>query len=316
MTAKILSVDDLGLPEFAPGAREDGNIFDLSSHERAREALELALSMSEPGFNVFVLGENRSGRLTSTVDFLTEAVESTRSPDDWVYLNNFRQLSVPVAVRLPAGHGRKLRSALQGLVGALTQSLRAAFSGETFQKHMQSEGEGAQTALNTEMKAIQDAARDKGLDILQSEQGHMIVATDDKGEPIPADKMNDEQRALVAEHGPGLAEQIHAVNRKTAEVQTAFQKRAAELGREVAERTCGPLIDAAMAEFADLHGLNRWLVELRSDVIENFQAFLPQPEEGGLPAEYAPGRRYAVNLFVDYPQDAAIPSRCGGEPDI
>lgn len=307
MTAKILSADDLGLPEFAPGAREDGNIFDLSSHERAREALELALSMSEPGFNVFVLGENRSGRLTSTVDFLTEAAGSGPSPDDWVYLNNFRQLSEPVAVRLPAGNGRKFRSALQGLVGGLMQALRAAFSGEAFQKHMQSEGEGAQNALNAEMKAIQDAAREKGLDILQSEQGHMIVATDDKGEAVPAEKMNDEQRALVAEHGPRLAEQIQAVIRKTAEVQAAFQKRAAELGREVADRTCGPLIDAAMAEFADLHGLNRWLVELRADVIENFQAFLPQPEEGGLPVEHAPGRRYAVNLFVDHPQDATVP---------
>jgi predicted ATP-dependent protease len=307
MTAKKLSADDLGLPEFSPGVSEDGNIFDLSSHERAREALELALSMSEPGFNVFVLGENRSGRLTSTVDFLTEAVGNGPSPDDWVYLNNFHQLSEPVAIRLPAGDGRRLRSALQGLVGGLTQALRAAFSGEAFQKHMQSEGEGAQNALNAEMKAVQDTAREKGLDILQSEQGQMIVATDEKGEPVPADKMNDEQRALVAEHGPGLAEQIHAVNRKTAEVQAAFQKRAADLGGEVADRTCGPLIDAAMGEFVDIHGLNRWLVELRADIIENFQAFLPQPEEGGLPAEFAPGRRYAVNLFVDHPQEAKIP---------
>jgi predicted ATP-dependent protease len=119
--------------------------------------------------------------------------------------------------------------------------------------------------------------------------------------------MNDEQRALVAEHGSGLAEQIHAVIRKTAEVQAAFHKRAEELGREVADRTCGPLIDAATAEFAELHGLNRWLVELRADIIENFQAFLPQPEEGELPAEHAPGRRYAVNLFVDHPQEATVP---------
>ena len=307
MTAKKLSTDDLGLPEFSPGRRQEGVIFDLSSHRRAREALELALSMSEPGFNVFVLGDNRSGRLTSTVDFLKKAVDGGHAPDDWVYLNNFRQPSEPIAVRLPGGDGRKFRAALQQLVGALTQALRAAFSGDAFQKHMQTEGERAQKALNAEMQAIQDAAREKGLEIVHTQQGQMIVVTDDKGEPVPAERMNDEQRALVAEHGPGLAEQIHAVNRRTAEVQMVFQKRAAELGRQVADQTCGPLIDAAMGEFSDRHGLNRWLVELRADIIENFQAFLPQPEEGGLPVEYAPGRRYAVNLFVDNQADGKVP---------
>ena len=120
MTAKQLSAEALGIPVFAPGTKQDGVIFDLSSHRRAREALELALSMREPGFNVFVLGENRSGRLTSTVDFLRDAVGDDKAPDDWVYLNNFSQLSEPVAVRLPGGEGRKLRSGLQQLVGALT----------------------------------------------------------------------------------------------------------------------------------------------------------------------------------------------------
>ena len=307
MTAKKLSAADLGLPEFSPGTRQDGVIFDLSSHRRAREALELALSMTEPGFNVFVLGDNRSGRLTSTVDFLRKAVDSGHTPDDWVYLNNFRQPSDPIAVRLPGGDGRKFRTALNQLVGALTQALRAAFSGEDFQKHMQTEGESAQKALNAEIQTIQDAAREAGLDIVQTQQGQVIVVTDDKGAPIPADGMNEEQRALVAEHGPGLAERIHAVNRKTAEMQMAFQKRAAELGRQVAEQTCGPLIDAGMSEFSDRHGLNRWLVELRADIMEHFQAFLPQPEEGGLPAEYAPGRRYAVNLFVDNRADGKVP---------
>ena len=307
MTAKKLSADDVGIPEFSPGMRPDGVIFDLSSHQRAREALELSLSMPEQGFNVFVLGENRSGRLTSTVQFLKEAVGRQPAPGDWVYLNNFRQPSEPVAIRLPGGEGRRFRSALENLVGALTQALRAAFSGDAFQKNMQTEGEGAQKALNAEMKAVQDAAREKGLDIVQTQQGQMIVVTDEKGEPVPAEQMNDAQRALVTEHGPGLAEQIHALNRKTAEVQAAFSQRAAELGREVADRTCGPLIDAATGEFADRHGLNRWLVELRADILDNFQAFLPQPEEGGMPAEYAPGRRYAVNLFVDNGQDATAP---------
>lgn len=307
MTAKKLSPDQIGIPAFAPGARQDGAIFDLSSHQRAREALEMALAMPEPGFNVFVLGENRSGRLTSTVEFLHEAVSDSRAPDDWVYLNDFGAPGEPVAVRLPAGEGRKLRDAMRQLVGGLTQALRTAFGGESFQSKMQAEGEAAQNELNTQMKAVQEAAQAKGLDILQNQQGPVIVATNEEGEAVPADQMTDEQRALLAEHGPALAQQILAVNRRTAELQAAFQQRGAELGRQVADQTSGPVIDAALAAFAEQHGLNKWLVELRNDITDNYQAFLPVPEDSARPPELDPARRYAVNLLVDNQRNETLP---------
>lgn len=307
MTAKKLSPDEVGIPVFALGTRQDGAIFDLSSHQRAREALELALAVPEPGFNVFVLGENRSGRLTSTVDFLKAALSDSQAPDDWVYLNDFGAPGEPVAIRLPAGEGRKLRDAMQRLVGGLTQALRTAFGGESFQSQMQAEGETAQNELNNQMKAVQEAAKEKGLDILQNQQGPVIVAADENGEAIPAEQMTDEQRALLAEHGPALAQQILAVNRRTAELQAAFQQRGAELSRQVADQTSGPVIAAALAGFAEHHGLNKWLVELRSDITDNFQAFLPPPEEGARPPELDPARRYAVNLLVDNQRNETLP---------
>lgn len=307
MTVKKLAADQIGIPAFAPGTRQNGAIFDLSSHQRAREALELALAMPEPGFNIFVLGENRSGRLTSTVDFLKESLSDSRAPDDWVYLNDFGAPSEPVAVRLPAGDGRKLRDAMQQLIGGLTQALRTAFGGESFQSKMQAEGEAAQTELNSQMQAVQTAAQEKGLNILQNQQGPVIVATDDKGEAVPAEDMTDDQRALLAEHGPALAQQILAINRRTAELQAAFQQRGAELSRQVADQTSGPVIDAILGAFAEHHGLNKWLVELRNDITDNFQAFLPPPEEGARPPELDPARRYAVNLLVDNQLNETLP---------
>ena len=299
MKAKKLSADVVGIPEFPAGSRQEGAIFDLSSHRRAREALELALSMTEPGFNVFVLGENRSGRLTSTVDFLRDAVASHPASDDWLYVNNFNRPWEPVSVRLPCGEGRKFREAMQHLVAALTGALRAALASEAFQKPIQSEGEAAQSNLNAQMQAVLAAAKEQGLNIVQTEQGPMIVAVDENGEAVPAEKMSAAQRQTVAEHGPGLAQQIHEINRRTAELQAVFQERAGELGRQVADHTCGPVIDGLVDDFSQHHSLNRWLIALRNDIIENFQAFLSQPEEGGRPPECDPTRRYAVNLLVD-----------------
>lgn len=154
MSIKTIPVSELGLPAFDPGDKQDGVIFDLSSLKRAREALALALSMKDAGFNVFVLGENQSGRLTATVEHLETASKTMPAPSDWIYLNNFNELSEPVSARLPAGQGRAFRDAMERLVLALGEALKTAFGGDAFQHRMQSEGEAAQKALAASTKEI------------------------------------------------------------------------------------------------------------------------------------------------------------------
>ena len=299
MAIKTIPADNLGLPAFDPGSKEDGVIFDLSSHERAREALSLALSMEDDGFNVFVLGENQSGRLTATVEQLQAASASMPAPFDWIYLNNFSRLSEPAPVRLPPGQGREFRQAMERLVGALGEALKAAFGGDAFQTRMQSEGEAAQNALAASMKDVQDEARQHGLEIVQSPQGPMIVAVDENGGAIDPEKMTEDQRATIARVGPELARKIHDISRKSAEIRTDLQEKAGELGRQVADQTCGPMVDYFIGEFSGQEGLGRWLVELRNDIIENYQIFLPAADDVPRPPALSPEGRYAVNLLVD-----------------
>ncbi|MEX2455349.1 MAG: ATP-binding protein [Rhodospirillaceae bacterium] len=299
MSARTLSADDIGHPEFPPGTAQDGVVFDLSSHRRARDALELALAVHEPGFNVFVLGEDRSGRLTSTVAFLEQSVEPLPAPDDWVYVNNFQRPWEPIPVRLQQSEGRRLHDRMQHLLAQLGEAVQAAFGGDSFQKRMQSEGESARDRINARIKEIQEEARAVGLDVLQTEQGPMIVAIDEKGEAVGPDALNAEQRAALEQHGPRIAEDIREVGRRTAEAQAELRERADELGRQTADYTFGPLIDAFVAEFAMHSGLTRWLVELRNDMVDHYRTFLPAPPDSERPREFDPAHRYAINLFVD-----------------
>ncbi|HJS31718.1 MAG TPA: hypothetical protein VJ924_06980, partial [Alphaproteobacteria bacterium] len=76
MPPRKIPASDLGLPRFDwADTGQSIEAFALTSHTRAREALDFALAIDEPGFNVFVLGEDRSGRMTSTLEFLQRAVE-------------------------------------------------------------------------------------------------------------------------------------------------------------------------------------------------------------------------------------------------
>ncbi len=300
MVGRKLGASEVGYPDFDPGSSQEGRVFDFTSHQRAREALELMLSMPGNGFNVFVLGENRSGRLTSTVEFLTDAVENRPPPTDWVYVNNFARSWEPIPAALPAGQGRKFRDRMAGLVENISEALRAAFGGADFQKRVQEEGDAARQKINADMEAVRGEARRHGLDILQTPQGPMIVAVDGEGKPVPPEAMNDEQKAAIEAQGPVLAERIREISREAATVQTALQTRTLELGRQTADFTCGPLIEAFAADFSEIPDLTRWLVALKADIIENYRIFLPAPEEAERPPELEPALRYAVNLLVDH----------------
>ncbi|MEL0113632.1 MAG: AAA family ATPase, partial [Rickettsiales bacterium] len=83
-------------------------------------------------------------------------------------------------------------------------------------------------------------------------------------------------------------------------MHTAVQERTLELGRQAADFTCGPLIDSVAAEFSEIPDLTRWLVALKTDIIENYRFFLPVPEDVQRPPEMEPAIRYAVNLLVDH----------------
>ena len=126
MAVKKLDVAAAGMPihdvaEASTGSEVD--VFSLSSHARAREAMEFGLIASDPGFNIFVVGEDRSGRMSTTQSFLREAVADKKKPGDWVYLNNFRHPNEPIAAQLPAGAGRTLRDAMAALIPQLRDTL-------------------------------------------------------------------------------------------------------------------------------------------------------------------------------------------------
>ena len=78
MTSQKIAAADVVIPQ--PGFDDGpGEVFKLSSHERAREALKLALSISRSNFNVFVLGEDRCGRNVYDVELSSLSAGVCRS---------------------------------------------------------------------------------------------------------------------------------------------------------------------------------------------------------------------------------------------
>lgn len=301
MPAKRLSAADVALPVMEAGAHAGGDIFSLSSHRRARAALEFGLNVVDPGFNIFVVGEDRSGRMTSTMNFLESFVESKPPPNDWVYLNNFRRPHRPRPLPLPPGVGRRFRDRMIVLVRQIREALSGAFGGEAYQTEIRLVQESLQKSIAAEMEAIRAEAKSNGLDLVQSTQGASVVPINAEGKPVTLDNFEHDEQVRLQEQARVIGEQLNQVNRRAAHQHAELGVRVMEISRRTADSAFDLEFEAVQEEFSGYSGVVRWLVEMRNDVLENIALFAGDDRSES--RREMPEDRYAVNLFVDHSDD-------------
>ncbi|MGB0570695.1 MAG: Lon protease family protein [Alphaproteobacteria bacterium] len=326
MPVREIESVDAGFPAFEitdTDGTPDVRVFSLSSHARARDALEFGLGARDPGFNIFVVGEDRSGRMTATLSYLDEALGDGPCPDDWVYLNNFRRSNEPLAVRLPAGEGRKFRDDMAALIPQLREALHRAFAREEYQQRLHDEDAAMRAEIGTAVEAARAEAEAAGLSLLQSPQGLAVAALGDDGNPRDVSDLPEAERKVMEEAGQRVSQMLAEINRDVARRQTKLAEDVRELNRAVAENAVGGLVDELISRFSDVQGLNRWLVAFRVDLLENLALFLPSAEApegapaalaGPQPAAPTAEARYAVNLLVDNGDVSGPPIVLEGNP--
>ncbi|MDA0661878.1 MAG: AAA family ATPase [Proteobacteria bacterium] len=301
MPARQLDAADIAFPAVPLGGSPAGDVFSLSSHTRARQALEFGLNVADPGFNVFVVGEDRSGRMTATMKYLESFVEGTDPSEDWIYLNNFRRFYRPTPLSLPAGGGRRFRDRIALLVRQLREGLATAFGGDAFQAEVRAEGGKLQQSVGAAMEVLRAQARAQGIDIVQTPQGPSIVSVDGEGKPVPPETLSAEERERRQEAAREIGERMAVINRQAVQQQAELGARMTELYRQAADNAIAPLFDAVQEELGGYTGAVRWLVEMHEDVLENLPIFGVDGDEDH--RRENPESRYAVNLLVDHSDD-------------
>lgn len=249
--------------------------FLLSSHRRAREAIELALAIDAAGYNVFVLGEDRTGRMTTTMSYLRSARGQSGISSDWVYLNNFQDESAPQAFRLAAGDGRRLADSINKFLDRMRRMLDAAVTSDEHRQRV--------NALYGEVEDRRAVSRDRR---------ESRDRASSRGPTRPVERRRRARGARRASSDPS-AEQLE---REIAELRAAADEERAALDRQ----TLASILDVEFPTLTD--GFNSypevalWLAELRDDLLKHVDLLT---RAGGEDEEARSLERYRVNLFVE-----------------
>jgi predicted ATP-dependent protease len=270
-------------------------VFDLDSHARAREALDFGLAVAGIGFNIFVVGEDRAGRMTATLAYLNDVLAKRAPPSDWIYLNNPRRPENPTPHRLPAGVGRRFRDRVAQTIPKIRDALAAALSSEAYQARVLALREAMQHDVGDDLTELRQMAKTQGLALVQGEDGALRLR---RAEDAPADASQSAE-ADAAERA--LAGALARFQMRAVTIQAQLAARFQELNRGIADEVASTLLEELVAEFSGFSGLARWLTEMRVDIVEEPMQFRRQADADDDDEDSKPPEeKYAVNLLVDH----------------
>ncbi|MCC7425856.1 MAG: AAA family ATPase [Alphaproteobacteria bacterium] len=288
-------------------------------HERAREAIALGLSMSQPGCNIFALGPPGVGKQSLVTSVLDAEASRRPPPSDWVYVQDFADdVRRPRAICLPAGRGAQLRRDMEALIEELISAIPAVFESEDYRARRQMIEDKFKNLQEDTLAAVEKEARSRGVAIIRLPMG-MALAPIANGEVIAPDDFNrlpEAEQARFRTEMSAVQEKLQATLRKVPQWESEHRQAVRDINREVVRFAISHMMTELRDRYADIKPIAEHLAKVEADLVDNAERLLSAdqgpPELMGEAAsaqstKRAAFRRYQVNLLVDHSGAASAP---------
>jgi len=267
--------------------------------DRARTALEFAIGMDMPGYNLYVMGEPALGRFTLVQDILQQAASEKATPDEWCYLSNFDDERVPNTLRLLPGEGRQLVKKLEALIDELLDTFPAAFDNPGYQRKKKAIHRSFDQLYEEAIERVEKKALEKQV-VLYEENGAVSFSPIIDGKPLDDQeftKLTEEQRqyfyGLVSELETILNEQLLELPQWKRELSENLRT----LCKETIEQAIKPMLKQLEHHYSAELGVLKYLRDMRSHLVQAVQELLPDESDGEKTEEPA-SREIFIEEFV------------------
>lgn len=272
---------------------------------RATRAIDFGVNMDAPGYNLFVMGPQGTGRTHVITRYLKRAAPQGTQPGDWAYVHNFDEPRKPIALKLKAGQARKLRELMDSLMTQVQQKMPLAFETDAYDEAADAIASAMQTAQNDALGAVQAACEKEGFTLSHTASG-LIIA------PATNTPLDEAKLQAQARLNDMLDDTLRTLREMEKKARSALSQLDADVARSVVKpllEDAGTRIDALVDE-ADSPALAAYFDAVDQDIVWNVAAFKPV-DRGGAEIEPAARRifmnRYRINVLVDNCETCGAP---------
>ncbi|WAU77634.1 Lon protease family protein [Acinetobacter sp. TR3] len=304
----------LNLAEIPSSTKRIKPLNNFLGQDRARASVEAGISLPYSGYNIFAVGTAGLGKRTMIKRLLQQHAKSMPTPNDWVYVNNFKNPRQPIALRFPAGQGIKFQNALQQTWQIILKQLERRFSAESYHNRIerirQDTGDVQQQALIELTKEGQE------LDL-------KLISRDDKHVFIPMqlieneyqeltkndlDALSSKDRAEITSNMRYMEKKLERLGLHLGDLEDDARDQVSILNREIATQVVTPRMELILNKNKEVKGLDVYLKHYAEDIIDNVELILEQEEDDFTPALFnrVPSR-YQANVIVANKPNSGAP---------
>lgn len=288
---------------------------DFIGQERAVKAMQFGLSMTAPGYNIYVSGPTGTGKSTYTKAVLQHYSALSPVPNDWCFLYNFNNPDQPVSISLPVGKGLALQKDMDEFVTDLWATIPKAFEGEDYEQKKQALLKVLEENIERKLEALRQEAADLGFKMNQTSDGFVFLPlidgkrmTSETFEALPS-----EERQNLEKRGRHLQHKLEDTINESKTMEKEAQKHIGELDEQIVFLAAGPLIQRLADKYQEYPKVTRFLNEVQEDITKNLGQFKPsEPTQTAAAAfngtdQLTVTDRYKINLFVNHSETKGAP---------
>ncbi|GAB4257178.1 MAG: ATP-binding protein [Methylomicrobium sp.] len=284
----------------------------LGQH-RAQSALEFGIAMQNPGYNIYVMGETGTGRLSMITRHLEAVAPNQPTPPTYGYVDNFENPREPVSIELPAGHGQKFSQAIDRLIDNLLATFPAVFESPTYQQKKAAIERAFNQRYNEAIHKVENKAEALGVALYRENETITFV-------PVRDDKLLDDdqflqlpqaEREAFHRHTEELESYLGDVLLELPQWRRALVEQLRQLDDATINQAIEPLFETLIDDYQNIDDAITYLDEIKKDLRENVVDLLAVSP--GLDSREHTRKRqqlkeqYAPNVLVDYKADQGAP---------
>jgi len=285
----------------------------LLGQERAQSALEFGVAMKNPGYNIFVMGEPGTGRLSMITNYLTQFAARQDAPPSYAYVDNFDKSREPISVQLPAGQGQNFSKDIEQLIDNLLATFPASFESPAYQQKKTT----IERRFNQQYKSA--------IDLVDKKAEEMSVALYRDNDtitflPIRDNKTLDEdqftllsqaEREAFHQHTEELEVYLGDMLLELPQWRRTLVDETRQLDNDTIGLAIDPLFDELSHKYQHTEDVISYLAEFKKDVVETITDFLmpsrAQEIKDNTTKRLILTEQYQPNILVDYKLDHGAP---------
>jgi len=285
----------------------------LLGQERAQSALEFGVAMKNPGYNIFVMGEPGTGRLSMITNYLTQFAAKQEAPPSYAYVDNFDKSREPISVQLPAGQGQRFSKDIEQLIDDLLATFPTSFESPAYQQKKTT----IERRFNQQYKSA--------IDLVDKKAEEMSVALYRDNDtitflPIRDNKTLDEdqftllsqsEREAFHQHTEELEVYLGDMLLELPQWRRTLVDETKQLDNDTIGQAIDPLFSELIHKYQHSEDVISYLAEFKKDVVETITDFLmpsrAQEIKDNTTKRLVLTEQYQPNILVDYKLDHGAP---------